>query len=104
VAWCIGLLSSALVGYDGATHLGEEIENAAMGIPFTMVRSVVAYGVMGFGFLIALLFCMGDIDSALNTNTGFPIIQIFYTITGNKAAAAVMVVSGLPLLCYCPRT
>ncbi|CAH0041633.1 unnamed protein product [Clonostachys rhizophaga] len=95
VAWCIGLLSSAyvLVGYDGATHLGEEMENAAMGIPFAMVVSVVANGIMGFGFLIALLFCMGDIDSALNTNTGFPIIQIFYTVTGSKAAASVMVVS-----------
>ncbi|KAI8665183.1 hypothetical protein NCS56_00953400 [Fusarium sp. Ph1] len=92
IAWCIGLLSSCyvLIGYDGATHLSEEMERAETGVPRAMVGSILINGTLGFGFLIALLFCMGDITSALNTPTGFPIIQIFYNITGSTAAATAL--------------
>lgn len=92
VAWCIGLLSFCyvVIGYDGATHLSEEMHNAATGVPRAMVSAVVINGALGFAFLVAILFCMGDIASALDTNTGFPIIQIFYNITGSKGAASAM--------------
>lgn len=92
IAWCIGLLSSCyvLIGYDGATHLSEEMHNAAIGVPYAMVGSVVINAILGFAFLLAVLFCMGDITSALETTTGFPIIQIFYNITGNLRAASAM--------------
>jgi amino acid transporter len=92
VAWCIGLLSSCyvLIGYDGATHLSEEMQNPAVGVPYAMVGSVVINAVMGFAFLLTILFCMGDITTALGTSTGFPIIQIFYGITGNLHAASAM--------------
>ncbi|RTE85178.1 hypothetical protein BHE90_000340 [Fusarium euwallaceae] len=92
ISWCIGLLSSCyvLIGYDGATHLSEEMERAEMGVPRAMVGSILINGTLGFGFLVALLFCMGDIESALNTPTGFPIIQIFYNITGSIAAATAL--------------
>ncbi|KAK1675403.1 amino acid/polyamine transporter I [Colletotrichum godetiae] len=88
IAWCIGLLSCCyvLMGYDGATHLSEEMENADIGVPRAMVGCVVINGALGFTFLITLLFCMGDIELALNSPTGFPIIQIFYNITGTLAA------------------
>ncbi|KAF9774833.1 hypothetical protein IL306_007137 [Fusarium sp. DS 682] len=91
-AWCIGMLSSCyvLVGYDGATHLSEEMKNPEVGIPYAMVGSVVLNSFLGFCFLIALLFCMGDITSALQTKTGFPIVEIFYNITGSHAGATAM--------------
>ncbi|KAF9879584.1 hypothetical protein CkaCkLH20_03127 [Colletotrichum karsti] len=113
VAWCIGLLSCCyvLAGYDGATHLSEEMDDAAVGVPHAMVGSVLINGVLGFAFLIALLFCMGDVDSALATSTGFPIIQIFYNITGNLAATNAMTaaitimaaISTVPLLTSAAR-
>ncbi|KAK7423257.1 hypothetical protein QQZ08_009153 [Neonectria magnoliae] len=92
VAWCIGLLSSCyvLIGYDGATHLSEEMNDAATGVPRAMVGAVIVNGLLGFAFLVTLLFCMGDVTSALSTNTGFPIIEIFYNITGSKQAASAM--------------
>ncbi|KAG7431995.1 putative amino-acid permease [Fusarium oxysporum f. sp. raphani] len=91
-AWCIGMLSSCyvLIGYDGATHLSEEMRNPEIGIPYAMVGSVVLNGFLGFCFLIALLFCMGDITAALQTTTGFPIIEIFYNVTRSHAGASVM--------------
>jgi amino acid transporter len=91
-AWCIGMLSSSyiLIGYDGATHLSEEMQNPEIGIPYAMVGSVVLNSFMGFCFLIAVLFCMGDITTALQTTTGFPILEIFYNITGSLQAASAM--------------
>lgn len=95
LAWCIGLLSSAyvLIGYDGAMHLSEEMQGAATQVPWAMTGAVLVNGVMGFAFLIALLYCMGDVNSVVNTPTGFPIIQMFLNITGNMAATTVMTAS-----------
>lgn len=49
---------------------------------------------MGFGFLIAILFSLGDLFAALNSKTGFPIIEIVYGATGSKLATTLMI-SGL---------
>src|SRR2546423_1810550 len=56
-----------------------------------MVWAVALNSVMAFAFVITLLFCIGDIDAALSTPTGFPIIQIFYQTTKSKAGATVLV-------------
>ncbi|KAF5534410.1 HNM1-choline permease [Fusarium mexicanum] len=92
VAWSIGLLSSCyvLIGYDGATHLSEEMNNAEMGVPRAMVGCLVVNGPLGFAFLLVILFFMGDISAALATPTGFPIIEIFLHMTGSVAAATTM--------------
>ena len=56
-----------------------------------MVGSMVLNGVMGFALVIAILFGMGDIETALSTGTGYPIIEIFFYICrGNKAGATVL--------------
>ncbi|OBT91591.1 hypothetical protein VE01_10363 [Pseudogymnoascus verrucosus] len=93
VSWCVGLLTSAFpfTGFDGAWHMSEEIENATTVVPRAMITSIVLNGSLGFGFLIALLFSMGDINAALSTPTGFPIIEIFYFATSSKLAATLMV-------------
>lgn len=83
-------------GFDGAWHMSEEIENATTVVPRAMITSIVLNGSLGFGFLIALLFSMGDINAALSTPTGYPIIEIFYFATGSKLAATLMV-SGIVL-------
>jgi choline transport protein len=92
VAWCIGMLSSAyvMVGYDGATHLSEEMPDPAVGVPRAMIGSLVLNGVLGFAFILVVLFCMGDIASVFETNTGFPIIQVFVNVTGSNGAATAM--------------
>lgn len=71
--------------------MSEEIENAVTVVPRAMITSIVLNGALGFGFLIALLFSMGDIYAALGTATGYPIIEIFYSATGSKLAATLMI-------------
>ena len=56
-----------------------------------MIWAVVLNTVMAFAFLVALLFCIGDVSAAVTTPTGFPIIQIYYQATRSKAGATILV-------------
>ncbi|KAF5013647.1 hypothetical protein FDECE_374 [Fusarium decemcellulare] len=114
IAWCVGLLSSCyvLIGYDGAIHLSEEMHNASKGVPQAMVGSVLLNSILGFAFLLAVLFKMGSIESVLDSQSGFPIIQVWYNMTGSKSAATVMscavvlmaTLSTIPLVASAGRT
>lgn len=55
-----------------------------------MILAVVINGVLAFGWIIALLFSVGDVDAALESPTGYPIIEIFYQATGSVTAATAM--------------
>lgn len=75
------------------TITGEEVENAATTVPRSMVLTVLINGTLAFGWIIALLFSIGDaeaVEAALNSPTGYPIIQIFYQATGSVSAATAM--------------
>lgn len=71
--------------------MAEEIENASIIIPRSMVASVLVNGTLGFAMLIALLFGLGDIDKVLDTSTGYPFIAIFAQATNSNAGATAMV-------------
>ncbi|KAM0129582.1 hypothetical protein ACHAO1_008441 [Botrytis cinerea] len=88
----IGLITSvfSFLGADSACHMSEEVHNASTVIPWAMISSIVLNGVLGFALLIALLFCLGNIDDALSSATGFPFIEIFRGATNSKAAATGM--------------
>lgn len=64
--------------------------NPPVDVPFCMLGSLIINGILGFAFLLALLFCMGDVQTALESSTGYPIIQIFYSVTGSPAASSAM--------------
>jgi choline transport protein len=40
--------------------------------------------------MLTVLFCIGDLETVLNGNTGFPFIQIFHDSVGNVAGATTM--------------
>ncbi|KAL2828349.1 GABA permease [Aspergillus pseudoustus] len=92
VAWCIGMLSAAyvMVGYDGAAHLSTTMHNPSTSVPRAMIGSVLINAMIGLTFLITILFCIQDLDTALSTPTGFPIIEIFFQITQNRAGATAL--------------
>jgi choline transport protein len=58
--------------------------------------SILINGITGFAMLIAILYCIGDIDAAMNTPTGYPFIEIFTqatsSIIGGTALSACLVV------------
>jgi choline transport protein len=57
-----------------------------------MIYTVVINGVFSFGFIVALLYCLGDVETVLASPTGLPIIEVFYEATGSKAATNVIMV------------
>ncbi|KAJ5468866.1 hypothetical protein N7475_006618 [Penicillium sp. IBT 31633x] len=80
----------AFAGGDAAVHMSEEITNAAVAVPTSIMLSVLINGSLGFGMLIAMLFCSGDLGSALDSPTGYPFMAIFKQATGSTAGTAVM--------------
>lgn len=66
------------------------MNNPAIAVPYCMLGSLAINGTMGFAFLVALLFCMGDLGTTLDSPTGFPVIEIFRTNTNSRAASAAM--------------
>ena len=61
--------------------------------------TILINGTLAFGFCIALLFTLGNVKEILNTNTGYPIIAIFYYATGSKAAATAMM-TGIIIIAF----
>ncbi|PWY80395.1 amino acid permease [Aspergillus sclerotioniger CBS 115572] len=102
VIYSIGLLTAAfaLSSFDGVIHMSEEVNDAPRAVPRAMVWGLVLNAILAFGFAIALLYTMGDFQKALNSATGYPIIEIFYAQTGSKAAASAMMLPILLSGCY----
>ena len=55
-----------------------------------MIYSVLINGLLSFAFIICVLFTLGDLDAALETPTGYPIIEVFYQATKSNAATIVL--------------
>lgn len=76
--------------YDAACHLSEEMPKPSRNVPLAMIGSVMINGVIGLVYAIVLLFSLGDLESLLQSKTGFPFIQLFLNITGSPAGATVL--------------
>lgn len=63
-----------------------------------MVATTILNGVLGFGALMAILFCVGDLEAAEESPTGYPFIEIFYAATGSAGGATAMVCVILALI------
>jgi amino acid transporter len=68
----------------------EEIHNAAVIVPWSMVTTIMLNGVLGFAMLIAVLFCLGNVQNAMNTPTNYPFIEIFQQATNSLSGATAM--------------
>ncbi|ROV98095.1 hypothetical protein VMCG_06951 [Cytospora schulzeri] len=92
LSFCIGILGSvfAFLGGDGAIHMAEEIRNASVVIPRSILTGLALNGALGLAMLIATLYCLGDIDAALAENPSYPFMSIFRNAVGSTAGAAVM--------------
>ncbi|GAA6061213.1 hypothetical protein JCM10212_001534 [Sporobolomyces blumeae] len=90
LVFLLGLLQSSftLIGYDASTHLCEEALDPGRLAPIAILGGVVIVGIVGFVYIITLLFCIGDIDRVLSTPTFIPVLQIFQDSFGLRGATA----------------
>lgn len=70
--------------------MSEEIQNPSVNVPRSMMTGITLNGFLGFGMLLAVLFCLGDVDAALHTPTGYPFIEIFRQAVGTVGGATAM--------------
>lgn len=80
-------------------QMSEEIRNPSLVVPRSIILSIILNGSMGFAMIIAILFCLGDIDAALSSDTGYPFIEIFFqatrSISGSATMASLVAILGL---------
>ncbi len=87
----VGIVFS-FIGTDGAIHMSEEVKNAAIVVPRSMILSVLINGVLGFGFLVAMVFCLGNIEKISSTPpTQYPFMAVFAQAAGSSSGGAGMV-------------
>lgn len=97
VVFSIGLLTPtfAIAGFDGALHLSEEVTNPRTTVPHAMFWGFTFNSLLAFGFLLVLLYTMGDLTAALETPTGWPVIEIYYQATKSHVGTTLLMVIGL---------
>lgn len=47
---------------------------------------MILNGIVGFVMMLTVLFCLGDVEKVLDTETAFPFIQIFKDSAGTAGA------------------
>jgi amino acid transporter len=75
-----------LAGFDGVIHMSDEVIDAPLRVPRSMIYTVVINAVFCWAFVIVVLYTIGDYNAVLNSPTGLPIIQVIYQATNSRAA------------------
>lgn len=82
--------------------MSEEIHNAAIVVPQSLVWSRILNAVIGLSMYIAILFCVGDLEAAINTEYVYPFIEVLvqavHSTAGSAAILDILIVVDLGLV------
>ncbi|KAI0451669.1 amino acid/polyamine transporter I [Xylaria acuta] len=97
LSFSIGIIGNVLAfgGADGAIHMSEEIRNAAVVVPRSLLTGVMINGILGFAMMVVTLYYIGDVNTALAENPIQPFMAIFHNALRSTTAAAVL--SSIPV-------
>ena len=72
--------------------MSEEIHNASTIVPQALMLSLLINGILGFAMILALMFCIGDVETALDAQKtlGYPFLEIFLQAVNSTAGACIM--------------
>ena len=72
--------------------MSEEIHNASIIVPWALMLSLLINGILGFAMVLALMFCIGDVEAALDPQMtlGYPFLEIFLQAVNSTAGACLM--------------
>ncbi|EFE31522.1 uncharacterized protein ARB_01670 [Trichophyton benhamiae CBS 112371] len=84
-------------------QMSEEIQNPSITVPRSIILTLIINGSLGLSMLIATLFSIVDLSTAIESPTGLPFIEIFRQSTGSIAGSATMasVIVTLALFANC---
>ncbi|KAH8810972.1 amino acid/polyamine transporter I [Xylogone sp. PMI_703] len=94
VAFNLGLLTVTfpITSFDGVLHMSDEVNGPRTRVPHSMISAVTLNSIMQWAYMVAVLFCIGDIEAVTNTPTGLPIIEVYWEATKSVAATNILVV------------
>lgn len=55
-----------------------------------MICTILLNGSLGFAIVLAFCFCLGDLDTALSSPTGYDFIEVFMNATNNHGGTSAM--------------
>ncbi|KAF5019815.1 hypothetical protein F66182_8184 [Fusarium sp. NRRL 66182] len=87
VSFMVGMMGNAFA------FMSEETVNPSVIVPTSILLSLCINGACGFAMVIAMVFCMGNLDDAMASGPGmlgFPHMYIFKQATNSTAGASVM--------------
>jgi choline transport protein len=70
--------------------MSEEIKDPRVNVPRAMIAGIIINGCLGFGMLLTVLFCAGDLTAAFGSPTGFPFLEIMVQATGSIGGTSTM--------------
>lgn len=71
-------------------QMSEEIHNASLVIPRSIMATLCLNGFLGLGTLLATLFSLNDVKATIEYPTGYPFMEILVRSTGSIPKAALM--------------
>ncbi|KAL8822543.1 MAG: hypothetical protein Q9191_006720 [Dirinaria sp. TL-2023a] len=90
-----------LTGADSSVHLSEELKNAGWTLPRSMMTTAISNYITSFVVVVTLMFCLGDIDSIVQSPTGQPYIAVVLNATNSVPATKTLAVVVLILVVSC---
>lgn len=89
IAYAVGLINPnwTFACLDCATHLAEEVAQPERMIPIAIMGTVAIGFVTSWTYSIALFFSVQNLQDIVDTDTGVPILELFYQAVSNKAGA-----------------
>lgn len=86
----VGLLTAlfSFSVYEASAHMAEETQGSRTAAPYGIIFTCFATGIVGFCYLLVLLFVIGSIDETLDGATGVAVVDIFVNVGGPTFGAA----------------
>lgn len=82
----------AFIGTDEAIHISEKVKNAAIVVLRSMILSVLINGALGFGMLVAMVFCLGNIENNSSTPPSqYPFMAVFAQAADSSSGTSGMI-------------
>jgi len=93
VSAMVGMLSVivSMSGLDCSVHMAEETKDSSRNLPISLLMGFFINAFLALFVIFTVIFTAGPLDQFLESKTGYPFIDLFFSATKSYAATNVMV-------------
>jgi choline transport protein len=105
LVFCLGLLPgvTAVNGFDGPSHMSEEMQNPSKQVPQVMIAASLLSGSLGIPMVMVYMFCTASFENLLTPVGGQPIVQLMLdaydsyplTVVGTLICALSLIITAI---------